>query len=887
MIFLIDEFKKKFFSHSPENCEQFFDIARSCFFFNSQIHKKFSEYFYTICTEINILFKPLKGNLLQTRHTPYQRIDISFVDQKNIRIEIELTEFQSILSFLFLQTQWSSTISSLEQIPSSLYQAMSSTSFPIDLTFPQLEKSDYPIQLDKIINYKRYMFHKNRVFDSEPTSPPEEEDDEDEECDSISTTSNDSCLSNYLTLQEKSSTILLPLLDSIECTIKDKEPLQTSIHPYHLSAILFYIANRTSSVHVLTIYDWCKRHLEGTDYREDNYFTELHFLEEAIRHNLVEWMRHLRWILQDEVIKPSTSQEVVDRYNYKSRVLEPEMIKELEKIYLFFKDIQHIMYKNKSLTRSIGSGKLERIVRTDTDSQVSFRFHNEGISALDIWQSIRILCIRFGFESKDFILDLEKRTVIMSAETRRILDNSVIPFLCSMPKFISRGGNPCMVYPLHQNSFYQDVGTELTVERKTRMLFSLKSLCKFFDRSRSMEAWPDPKSAGDAYYFKHYTRLPLIMEFFTDEQELLKYMKEPLNSMDHLWVSDRVNKRGHAFLKFPTTKICGLNQDRFNIYSAIKSFCYVKSQHGIPRQTLSNIARFFETAEPAIVNKHRMMNNLTMFLCNSPQSNSKDMARIPLNYFKKTGDHDLFPHPTHLLFYEFMLCPEVPTYLALDIFFTLHVLNPHLEPVHLPVHHEGLDVVQSAEFREVISTGNQQKRKAVDDPQAESERKRRKMNKERPSKIMSQCTMHADDPMHIPPKNRLIDDLFRFTEEMFYHPARIDPKEAQSTYRGRYDKNSHYGGYKDYVWEDSNVPIQWDKKSKTLFYARDLFPIWSSELKSQETCSVPPIDMSRQGRSKYKQRIKKQDEELGPFVGSLRSFLETIVLSPALFFRIE
>ena len=410
------------------------------------------------------------------------------------------------------------------------------------------------------------------------------------------------------------------------------------------------------------------------------------------------------------------------------------------------------------------------------------------------------------------------------------------------------------------------------------MLYSLKSLCKYFDQSRSMETWPNPENDSEKFYFDYYQKLPNIIELFMDKEELYRNIIDPLNSSQFLWISGIVKKRKVGIRQSPKRKIFGIFNESFSIYSALKSFCYMKSSHGIPRHTLHSILKFFSCAKQEVHDKHRLVEDLAFYLSNSSKASFKENAIIPNDFFKK----ELFPYPTHLILYDFILYPEVPTCLSLEIFINLHVLNPSLEHIHFPIHHDGLDFIQSEEFKNVISNQfeKKKKRKIEEEEKELLEKKKRKIGKETPSLIISECKSHTEDPFYIKPENRLIDYLFKYLEEMSFSKTSVNPKSKGENYRGNYNNSSDYGNYSDYDWKDSNVPIQYEKKRKCFYSSVELFPIWSSELKSQETTKVSLESMSRQGSNKYLHRMKKQDEELGPFIGTKQIFLETIILNP-------
>jgi hypothetical protein len=661
--------------------------------------------------------------------------------------------------------------------------------------------------------------------------------------------------------EEKASTILLPTTESLQTN-----GIQNSIHPYHLSAIIFYIASRISLQNSRIIYEWCKDFLQS-DYSED-----IEFLDQISMNELRTWMYHLEWMLRDEIIKPKTSDEAVVRFQYKKDNLNEIILQELQKIYEFFINIQYVLYRSKCTSKYISKkkGKLQPIkILYSTKDNVTFTFKEFGVSVLDIWQSIRILCIRFGFKEEQFKLDIDKKTVMVSKQIKRIIEYSTIPYLCSLHYFVSRTKQPCLVYPFHQNSFYhgEEEPKEMTFEKKHRMLYSLKSLVKMFDQSRSITAWPDPENVEDSIFFEHYKTLPKILELFDDKEELLTTMKQPFNDSGSLWVAGSFQKRRTSLRKYKNTKMVGFYNDIPTIYSALKGFCYAKCLHGISRESIRWLVFYLAGLRGELSTKHRLVNNLALYLFKTASEENKTHIGIPMDFFDEDEDQEDEDYycisPAHMVFYQFIQCPEVPNHIAVDVFLNLHVMNPQLQPINFSSHHPHLEFIKSDQLKNLLET-NTFKRKRIEEENEETLKKRRL------------------DPIHIKPDNRMIDCLFRFMEEMFYHPSRMDPIEAcedGSEYRGNYSIKN-YGDYKGFEWEDSNIPIQWDNKTKTFLFAKDLFPIWTSELKLEEYSKVPVDEMTRQGRKRYLEKVQIIEKEVGPFIGSEKIFLESIVLSP-------
>jgi hypothetical protein len=866
---------------SIEREKLFLDISSSHFSFNEHNHGTFKIALEESMNELKISFvkwgKTFRSSWSRNKSKIWVRMIYLNPPLEPCVYAIERHQYDSVITRIFSEKHWHNTVTSKMHIPSTIHRACSVARISMESVFRHLDSNDYsaiPYYVDRnVCSMRIIQFRQRNNIEQEQR---QEELDDDSDC-SSNVTSN---MNEFMEDESSVSMCMLPTADRVE--IADRK---TSIHPYALSATVFCLAdhyhnilketNKTSEMipSIAELYKLIKDELafERNNSSNSNYYHSS--IENVVQHILIELMKKRMPESSHEAYEMMEFCKLYEAGMRRLYKIDDMLLRDIAGMLDFFGDIQYMMIKQMISNKKricVKRGKLEEVkTNKKANGKVYISFDRSRTNALDLFTTVKLLGIRFPFLSDSCLtVEFDDNGSYIVADSDRpihIIQTYIIPYLCSSHPLILRTKYPCPLYMLHLKNFIDynphDDDTHIG------LLMSMRSLLKTFVKNNTKnKAWP---SIGDPL-LDFYSVLPIILNRFEDRATILDMLIDPLLDPDNIRFKSRKRKSSSSSpdedIVCGEKKATGFVESRTTLYSALKSFCYVRCRHMILRTCVLDLANLFIVKDRTLQHKYRLQFELIMHL-RDKIDNSKiymDIIDVPEDFY----DDNEFPFPSHVALYYLCCSSSLDNNTAVNLFLSLKLKSGEShtgDDISFSANYPNLDNMQEVRYKlmDLISRTVASKQERKDDKSIDNNQNHGN----------TAGTMYNG-----------LATLFQAVEELSYYPVKIAKSsiDDDNDYRGNKEKRLEMWypvpWLKAMTIPNECFPMQFSEDNKPQ-YSWGLFPVWTSEMNllldnnAKRDCAV----MS--GRKFYESN-NQNGNEIQPLAGANDDFMSSIIISP-------
>jgi hypothetical protein len=595
-----------------------------------------------------------------------------------------------------------------------------------------------------------------------------------------------------------------------EATVCGDSTVHT-LHPYTYSAIVFHEAVRlelecdNTKLKALDYYRLLKESLLGILTIRNPYSLAKHRSSDSESETILNEIEHSK----DELV----------RYAFNPNSIPQHIIS----AFYDFSDLLYSKHKSPLHIACNRKGRLvsvENVVTEDTSNPGTrtIRFKRKDASPCDLHTTISILRTRFDdlLHGEECIVDFdsEHTTLHCSEQFHKCIQRYILPMLCTHPHFLARGKYPVPLYPILVSNIMgtspvrADDSDEDAEFR--RIIYSMKSILRFYDKSRGVfdrDMWPKVEDKRVAVnLFRNV--LPKIVERLTDggdRQTILDLLVHPYTDYHQLW-SKTTNKnrltknklrehlanldsQGAKSTSTSTTSklqkreiVGGIREGRSNIYTALKSFCYVKCGKVIRWRSVDTMLCLFQDKDKAnlLQSKYAEQYHFLLVLAQRyEESPISEHVEIPEGEWEEVSK-----------LYELCASDDIPTHIGNEMFLSMGSKVAIGVPLYFSMSHPNFEQMSNVSFKlmDQYTTANDAK-------------------KAHPFYIFVQCM-----------------------EELSYQS--LDHNDPH--YRG--NKKKMFDWYTGTMEQsEETYPLDFDEEKHEPIYARNTFPIWPSEILVQNS----------------------------------------------------
>jgi hypothetical protein len=930
--------------------DQLVSIAIEGLSFSDQTNYDFSLYFRDACQICGIEFKlyntnsyvsgwkvnrkkdKMRKQINQSRkHKQRQNTNVDSYDVRWVHwyflsppdpvvtYSLEYHEATAVLIYI-VSSDWINKVTSVNQIPSTLLRALASFGVSINTLFANVRDSATPTNYirgnpsEEIEPYVHYVLPIERIYRqrsiqlSPPIrSAPDTEDVGEQptkrrkkmQSEYNDTTSDVSDMMNYVSHDRKS---LALMSEESRVEIIPNEPpvgnqprtasTLAGVHPYMLSAYLFCEGRKLVENGVFGSERLAYQSLLAatTGDLESDVLEDCGILKTSVQHiksNIAKYSKDTR-----------SNDATVDTMRLVSEMLYRAHVKDI-----------------RTVCGSAGRFMPIHSKRRREDGRVTVSFPRDSVSPLDALTSMKVIemrympwtkrinhCVAFtGDNEYGITFDDRDTTIVMSDVIADELFERVNYQLCANHYSMARNSTPSPIFPYVVRSFASF--DPFNPRSEKNLLSSMKIILKWFDRSKvnRSEGWP---VLGQDGLCQFYMMLPVIMNRFKSRDVINDSLRKPYTSGESI----RYTKCSSS------PKVSGFKDEIPNIYTAIKSLCYMRNRHSIFSCTIEKLRLLFIT-NPDMEAAYPIQSKIVDYLYDCVIVDEEDLVEIPftladINKAKAKREKNRTKRAKELGkemsgtipfdddsnnrgcdkdvdYYDYDDNDDNCEWSQSDVDNTNHTRgvpnDDYQTPCHISLYYLCCDTKYVSDETAIeifintilVADGRIKLTLSAPHPHVGNMIGVRLMSDSFLDNMRKHSTDRVDST-RTPSEYEVYNGLRILTEsleQLSYHPVQ-SKQRGTAKYRGEValDQSWHAATLEEMCKEDLPcIPLQFDSDGMPQS-SHQLFPVWKSEVYDRDV--VP------------KHKVDQSDVELLPLTGCHRDLLESIILTPCTQIRI-